>query len=189
MLHPRHGNSDDGAVHYRIHDCRTGPAALGDPLASHMFVLFYAVLADVTPPVALAAYAASGISGADPFKTGFTAFSLCMAQFYVPFAFVYSPIILWLPHLLDPKVPFDFFEFCTVFATVLIGVVALGSTIIGYLRDKSTLPERLAIAVAAGCLLFHEHITSIAGFVIMLGVYFVQRRRNPKGPAREPATA
>ncbi len=159
------------------------------PLASHMFVLFYAVLADVTPPVALAAYAASGISGADPFKTGFTAFSLCMAQFYVPFAFVYSPIILWLPHLLDPKVPFDFFEFCTVFATVLIGVVALGSTIIGYLRDKSTLPERLAIAVAAGCLLFHEHITSIAGFVIMLGVYFVQRRRNPKGPAREPATA
>jgi TRAP-type uncharacterized transport system fused permease subunit len=159
------------------------------PLVSHMFVLFYAVLADVTPPVALAAYAASGISGADPFKTGFTAFSLSMAQFYVPFAFVYSPIILWLPHILDPSVPFDYLQFAVVFATVLLGVVALGSTIIGYLRDKSTVLERLGTAVAAGCLLFHEYVTSIAGLVILLGVYFIQRRRNPKGLRRAPLSA
>ncbi len=89
------------------------------PLISHMFVLFYAVLADVTPPVALAAYAASGISGGDPFKSGFTAFALSSAKIYVPFAFVYSPIILWMPRILDPTASFDLVSFLLVFGTVV----------------------------------------------------------------------
>jgi TRAP-type uncharacterized transport system fused permease subunit len=77
------------------------------PLLSHMFVFFYAVLADVTPPVALAAFAAAGISGADPFKTGFTAFNLSMAKVFFPFAFIYSPLVLLMPRLLDPTASFD----------------------------------------------------------------------------------
>jgi TRAP-type uncharacterized transport system fused permease subunit len=159
------------------------------PLISHMFVLFYAVLADVTPPVALAAYAASGISGADPFKTGFTAFALSSAKIYVPFAFVYSPIILWMPAILDPNVPFDYLEFLLVFATVLMGVISLGSTIIGYLRDKSTKLERCATGLAAGCLLFHEYITSVIGFLIMVGIYLIQRRRSKRGDRLAPTRA
>jgi len=109
------------------------------PLVSHMFVLFYAVLADVTPPVALAAYAASGISGANPFKTGFTAFGLASAGFIVPFVIVSAPIILWLPTLLDPEASFDYLRFAHIFITLLIGVVALGATVIGYFRSRSTL--------------------------------------------------
>jgi len=147
------------------------------PLISHMFVLFYAVLADVTPPVALAAYAASGISGGDPFKSGFTAFALSSAKIYVPFAFVYSPIILWLPRILDPTATFDYFQFITVFITIVLGVVFLGSTIIGYFKAKSTVVERVLTGIAALCMLLHEHVTSIVGVVIMIGIYTLQRRR------------
>jgi TRAP-type uncharacterized transport system fused permease subunit len=150
------------------------------PLCSHMFVLFYAVLADVTPPVALAAYAASGVSGADPFRTGFTAFGLSSAELYVPFAFVYSPILLWLPKILDPKASFNFVEFALVLTTIVLGVVALGSTIVGYLREKSTVPERVATGVSAFALLIHEVYSSLIGAAILLVVYALQRLRARK---------
>ncbi|MFZ0133577.1 MAG: TRAP transporter permease [Desulfobacterales bacterium] len=147
------------------------------PLISHMFVLFYAVLADVTPPVALAAYAASGISGGDPFKCGFTAFALSSAKLYVPFAFVYSPIILWLPKILDPTASFDVVEFISVFATIVLGVVFLGSTIIGYFKAKSTVVERMMTGVAALCMLVHELFSSLVGLTIMIVIYILQRNR------------
>ncbi|MDQ0338006.1 TRAP transporter 4TM/12TM fusion protein [Caldalkalibacillus uzonensis] len=65
-----------------------------DPLFAHMFVFYYAVISAITPPVALAAYAAAGISGTDPFKTGVQAFKLGLAAFIVPFMFFYSPQLL-----------------------------------------------------------------------------------------------
>lgn len=65
-----------------------------EPLVAHFFVFYYGVLADITPPVALAAYAAAGIAGANPFKTGNTAFRLGIAKALVPFVFVYSPALL-----------------------------------------------------------------------------------------------
>lgn len=148
------------------------------PLVSHMFVLFYAVLADVTPPVALAGYAAAGISGGDPFKTGFMSFALSSAKLYVPFAFVYSPIIMWLPRLLDPTATFDVLEFGIVLSGVLMGVIALGATIIGYLNAKSTMLERLGTAAATLLLLVHGLTTSLLGFAILLGIYMIQRARS-----------
>jgi len=153
------------------------------PLVSHMFVLFYAVLADVTPPVALAAYAASGISGGDPFRTGFTAFSLSMAKVYVPFVFVYSPIILWLPALLDPSVSFDYLRFTRVFVTLVLGVIALGATVIGYLRTRSTLVERVLSGIAAFCLFTPEGYTDAVGLVLLVSVFMIQGRR--KGVAQK----
>ncbi|EGL83217.1 TRAP transporter, 4TM/12TM fusion protein [Caldalkalibacillus thermarum TA2.A1] len=65
-----------------------------DPLFAHLFVFYYAVISAITPPVALAAYAAAGISGTDPFKTGVQAFKLGLAAFIVPFMFFYSPQLL-----------------------------------------------------------------------------------------------
>ncbi len=159
------------------------------PLISHMFVLFYAVLADVTPPVALAAYAASGISGGDPFKSGFTAFALSSAKIYVPFAFVYSPIILWMPWILDPTAGFDLVQFLGVFATVVLGVVFLGSTIIGYFKAKSTPVERVLTGIAALCMLVHESTSSVVGVVIMSGIYVMQRRRLRLGTVPDEVVA
>ncbi|HPC04857.1 MAG TPA: TRAP transporter permease [Syntrophales bacterium] len=147
------------------------------PLVSHMFVLFFAVLADVTPPVALAAYAASGISGANPFKTGFTAFGLASAGFCVPFIFVSAPIVLWLPHLLDPSAPFHLIDFLEVLATLVMGVIALGSTVIGYLGDKLSRLQRLLMGIAAAGLFVPEVYTDIFGFIVLLSVYLFQRRK------------
>ncbi len=148
------------------------------PLVSHMFVLFYAVLADVTPPVALAAYAASGISGANPFKTGFTAFGLASAGFIVPFIIVSAPVILWLPSLLNPEVPFDYFRFAHVFITLLMGVVALGSTVIGYFRIKSTIIERTLTGIATISLFSTNGYSDMVGIAILIFLYIVQGRKS-----------
>jgi len=148
------------------------------PLVSHMFVLFYAVLADVTPPVALAAYAASGISGADPFRTGFTAFGLASAGFIVPFVIVSAPIILWLPTLLDANAAFDFVFFGRVVVTLFLGVIALGATVIGYLRTLSSPVERITTGIAALCLLYPELYTDVVGFLLLLSVYLFQRLKS-----------
>jgi TRAP-type uncharacterized transport system fused permease subunit len=150
------------------------------PLVSHMFVLFYAVLADVTPPVALAAYAASGISGGNPFRTGFTAFSLSMAKVYVPFAFVYSPIILWLPRLLDANVPFDYLGFIHIFAAMVLGVIALGATIIGYLGHKLTFWERVIMGLATIGLFIADLHANIAGVLLLATVSLLQYFRRNK---------
>jgi len=150
------------------------------PLVSHMFVLFYAVLADVTPPVALAAYAASGISGANPFRTGFTAFGLASAGFAIPFILVSAPIVLWLPTLLDGTMVFDYVRFAHVLVTLVVGVIALGSTVIGYLTFKSTLIERLLTGIATICLFYPELYSDISGIFLLMIVYVSQRRRRAR---------
>lgn len=98
----------------------------------------------------------------------------------VPFAFVSSPILLRLPKILNPKATFNFVEFTLVLTTVVLGIVALGSTIVGYLREKSTLPERLPTGVVTLALLIHEVYSSLVGAVILLLIYVLQRMRARK---------
>lgn len=147
------------------------------PLLSHMFVFFYAVLADVTPPVALAAFAASGISGADPFKTGFTAFSLSMAKVFVPIAFVYSPLVLLMPRLLDPAATFDVLGFLLLVITLFTGVTSLGATFIGYLAARSTVLERIGTGIAGLCLIVPGNTSDIVGIILFAVIFFIQRAR------------
>ncbi len=157
------------------------------PLVSHMFVLFYAVLADVTPPVALAAYAASGISGADPFRTGITAFGLASAGFIVPFVLVSAPILLWLPALLDPSVPFDFILFGRVVITLFMGVIALGATVIGYFVARSLVMERILTGLSAILLIYPEPSSDIVGALLLIGVYIIQKMRIKREAAPLPS--
>lgn len=153
------------------------------PLISHMFVLFYAVLADVTPPVALAAYAASGISGGNPFKTGFTAFSLSLAKVYVPFAFVYSPIILFLPRLLDSTASFDFIAFIHIFVALVLGVISLGSTIIGYLGHKLNIVERFLMGCATMGFFIADIYTNVVALAIFTAIVLFRVWRTGHGHA------
>ena len=157
------------------------------PLVSHMFVLYFAVLADVTPPVALAAYAASGISGADPFRTGLTAFRLSSAGFMIPYVFVAAPILLWYPTLLDPKIPFDYVWFVQVFITCVLGIIALGATMIGYMKYNSTLIERIATGIAAAFLITPESYTDYIGGALLVLVFLKQmfRKRRIVGKTKE----
>lgn len=102
-------------------------AQLGVPqLATHFFVFYYGVLADVTPPVALAAFAAAGIARSEPMRTGMTAFRLSMGKALVPFAFVYSPTLL--------LVGFTWSGFLLAAACSIVAVMGLGAAYTGFVR-------------------------------------------------------
>ena len=152
------------------------------PLASHLFVFYFGILADLTPPVAVAAYAAAGISQGDPFKTGVRAFTLAWAGMYVPFAFVFSPVLIFMPWILAKNPgPFPLFEFLLVFATVILGIIALGALIIGYFGDRATVPERFLLFISLIMLWWHEPISSVFGAILLAGIYLFQRHRRLKG--------
>ncbi|MEZ5666449.1 MAG: TRAP transporter permease [Alphaproteobacteria bacterium] len=97
------------------------------PLVAHFFVFYYGVLADITPPVALAAYAGAGIAGANPFRTGNTAFRLGIAKALVPFVFVYSPSLLLVVD------GFTWDSFAITLAGAMIGIAMLGTAFSGYM--------------------------------------------------------
>ena len=97
-----------------------------EPLVAHFFVFYYGVLADITPPVALAAYAAAGMAGSDPFKTGNTAFRLGMAKALVPFVFVFSPSLLLVAK------GFTWYDFCVTFVGCILGITILAAALSKY---------------------------------------------------------
>jgi len=113
------------------------------PLVAHFFVFYYGVLADITPPVALAAYAAAGIAGSNPFKTGNTAFRLGIAKAMVPFVFVYSPALLLVT---------DGFTW-SVFTVTLVGAMAgislLGISFAGYFLAPLSRLERIWVGLTS----------------------------------------
>ena len=116
------------------------------PIVAHFFVFYYGVLADITPPVAMAAYAGASLANADPFKTGNTAFRLGLAKALVPFVFVFSPSLL----LVVPG--FEWSEFLRTLAGCLLGVTCLAAALSDYLLVRMQPWERL-LAGAAGLLL------------------------------------
>ena len=102
-------------------------AQLGVPqLATHFFVFYYGVLADVTPPVALAAFAAAGIARSEPMRTGTTAFRLSMGKALVPFACVYTPALLFIDFSWPP--------FLIALVSITVAVIGLGAAYTGYIR-------------------------------------------------------
>ncbi len=97
------------------------------PIASHMFVLYYGVVAEITPPVCTSAYAAAAIANSNPFRTGISAFSLGLGKIVAPMAFVYAPVLL-----IVSSTGFNLFEFCYTAASCILGVVALSAAVVGY---------------------------------------------------------
>ena len=99
-------------------------AQLGvEPIVAHFFVFYYGVLADITPPVCIAAYAAAGMAGSDPFRTGNTAFRLGLGKALVPFVFVFSPALLIVTK------NFTWFDFTVTFVGCALGIVALSAAL------------------------------------------------------------
>jgi hypothetical protein len=108
------------------------------PLAAHLFILYYGILADLTPPVCVAAYAAAGIAGSNPFRTGLTAFRLGAAKATVPFVFAYAPVMLIMVD------DFSLGSFLFVTLTCAVGVLVLGIGLTGYAftPHRRGLPDR-----------------------------------------------
>jgi len=141
-------------------------------LIAHMFVFYYGILADVTPPVALAAYAGAGIAGSDPFKTGFTAFKLALAGFLIPFVFVYNPILL--------GVNFVWSEALIAFITAFIGVIFLSSSTIGYFIKRLNIFERIVLFISSILLIVPGLKTDLIGIGIGGLILLMQKLREKK---------
>ncbi|PUE13553.1 TRAP transporter permease [Limnohabitans sp. WS1] len=139
-----------------------------EPLVAHFFVFYYGVLADITPPVALAAYAAAGMAGGDPFKTGNMAFRLGLAKVLVPFVFVFSPSLLLVAK------GFTWADFAITFTGCVLGIVALAAALSGYLMTVMKGWERALCALGALCLIAPGLKISLLGVAFMLPVLAYQ---------------
>ncbi len=151
------------------------------PLVAHMFVFYFGLLADLTPPVALAAFAGAGIAKADPTRTGFNAVRLAIAGFVVPFIFVYDNSLLLLNTTVVGAV-------VTTFAATL-GIVLLGAGAIGYFLIQATWYERL-IFIGGALLLIIPGLTTDAIGLLLGGIGVASqlfRRRVPAQPSRATA--
>jgi len=140
-----------------------GPALsdLGVPLiATHFFVFYYGVLADVTPPVALAAYAGAGIGGADPMRTGTTAFRLSMGKALVPFMFVYAPSMLFIN--------FTWTEFSLAIISGILGIIALSAAYIGHFKTEINLVGKILLTIGGLLLVSSKPLVIIVGTILVL---------------------
>lgn len=153
-------------------------AALGAPalielgvplLAAHLFIFYFGCISNVTPPVSLAAYAASGIAGSPPLKTAWTAMLLASAGFLVPFMFVYAPALLLEGSLL---------EISLVTGTGIAGVTALAAATMGFLRQRLVWWERLLLLGAAFALIFPGLISDGLGLALLLVVFLRSSTEN-----------
>ena len=127
---------------------------LGVPqVATHFFVFYYGVLADVTPPVALAAFAAAGIARSEPMGTGNTAFRLSMGKALVPFAFVFTPSLLF--------VDFDPWAFTVALIGIVIAVIGLGAAYAGYCKRPIGRPAFFALNLCSLLLVFGNPVLTL----------------------------
>ena len=139
-----------------------------EPLVAHFFVFYYGVLADITPPVALAAYAASGIAKSNPFQTGNTAFRLGIAKALVPFVFVFSPSLLLIT---------DDFNLITLLITLLgamIGIALIGIAFSGYWFKPLSVLERWIIGIVSLFFVAPGMKTMIFGFIVISPIFILQ---------------
>jgi len=135
-------------------------------LAGHMFVFYFGIVADITPPVALAAFAATGISGGDPIRTGLNASKLAIAAYIIPYMFVLRPEML----MIDTNAG----EIILIIITSILGMIGIGAAMIGFWYRSLHIFER-AIALAAGLLMmFPGGITDIIGLTLFIFMIVVQ---------------
>ncbi len=113
------------------------------PIASHMFVLYYGVVAEITPPVCTSAYAAAAIANSNPFRTGISAFTLGLGKVVAPMAFVYAPVLLFVS-----SAGFDLWEFSYTAASCIAGVICLSAAVVGYWLAPMGALFRILMALA-----------------------------------------
>lgn len=140
------------------------------PGAAHMFSFYYAMFANLTPPVALASFAAAGLSGGDPMKTGFASVKLAIAGFIVPFMFVYSPQLMLINTTL--------LEGLWVAASACLGVFMIAVAVEGYFKAPVALWLRLVIGIGSLALMMPGIQTDIIGVVLLALLFFFQNKKS-----------
>lgn len=165
-------------ANYCIMAATTAPilVRMGVPtMAAHFFVFYFGIVADITPPVALAAYAGSAIAKSNPMKTAFQASKLAIAAFIVPYMFCYNPAML----LIDTN-PLSIAFICV---TSVLGVFGLAAALEGYCFTDMNIVVRLIIAVGGLMLIHPATVTDLLGLLLLLAglVYlFIDSKKNPR---------
>lgn len=140
-------------------------------IQAHMFVFYFACMSMLTPPVAIAAYAAAGIAKANPSKVGFAAWRLALAAFVVPYMFAYGPELLMCGTVAESIIPF---------ITAMLGCLCLASALEGYMLEDLSIPFRVLCGVAALLLINTGTVTDIIGICILTLVFIFQYARRKK---------
>ncbi|MEM7599050.1 MAG: TRAP transporter fused permease subunit [Pseudomonadota bacterium] len=147
------------------------------PIASHMFVLYYGVVAEITPPVCTSAYAAAAIANSNPFRTGISAFTLGLGKVVAPMAFVYAPVLLFVS-----STGFDLWEFTYTASSCIAGVIALSSAVVGYWLAPMGVVYRWLMAFAGIIFIAPSLSADLAALIIASPAIISQvvaRRRTP----------
>ena len=155
---------------------------LGVPdYAAHMFIFYYAVLSEVSPPTALSPFAAAAITGGDPYKTTFQSWKYTMPAFLLPFMFVLDPagLGLLLMGSVDRLGEADWFSIAHVGTAAVIGILALSGGFQGWLIDRTTRLERLALITGGLMLVYPGALSDLIGVGLVVAVIAIQwlRRR------------
>jgi len=129
-------------------------------LAAHFFVFYFGIVADITPPVALAAYAGSAIAKSNPMKTAFNASRLAIAVFIVPYVFCFSPALL----LIDTTV----LEVAKIAATALLGIFGVSAGLEGYLNGDMNVLVRIMSVVGGVLLIMPSTVTDLVGLALVI---------------------
>jgi TRAP transporter 4TM/12TM fusion protein len=146
-------------------------------IAAHLFVFYFAIISAITPPVALAAYAAAGIAKDDPMRIGFTALRLGLAAFIVPFMFAYSPRLVAIGT--PAEILWSVFTAC-------VGVVALAAGVIGYCVKPASVFERVLFGAGAILLIHGGLLTDALGFILVAAALAMQWGKGKKLPVGYP---
>lgn len=144
------------------------------PLVANMFVFYFGIMAQITPPVCVASYTAAGIAGAPAMKTGMTGFSYALVGFLAPFVFVYNPAILlegtWIQTIIGA-------------AQLFFGSFMLAVVVAGFYRSKLHLWERIILFGAAIAMIAPEILSSIVGLIVGGGILVYNHIRGKANPA------
>ncbi|MBZ5750983.1 MULTISPECIES: TRAP transporter permease [Metabacillus] len=174
------GMGSPTTANYVITSTIAAPAIilLGVPdLSAHLFVFYFGIVADITPPVALAAFAAAGVSGGEPLRTGIESTKLAIAAFIIPYIFVLSPSLL----MIDTT----WLEVVWVVLTAMLGMIAIGAGVIGYWMRGMYWFERIIAVVVGFLLIYPERISDITGliaFAVLLTLQYVWKRDKDNKP-------
>jgi len=144
-------------------------ATLAITMSAHLFVFYFGIIADITPPVALAAMAGSAIAKGEPFKTGVNATRIAIGAFIVPYIFVLNPAML----MIDVNIV----DIISTLATALIGMYAVSGGLAGFVQDKCNLLERVLLVGGGLCMIVPGFVTDGIGLVITGVIIFFQKRR------------
>ena len=142
-------------------------------LAAHMFAFYFGIVADVTPPVALAAYAGAGIAGANPMRCGVIAAKLAIAAFIVPYIFVLAPELLMI-NATPLTIAYSAL-------TAIVGMWGVSMAMIGFCQNLLTTLQRVLFMAGGICMIIPGHVTDLVGIVCLVAAFIWQRSNKVKG--------